>query len=127
MLDEFTQILNPKAMGAKLAAYLPDVLAAVLLLAVFWIVAAMVRRGLSAVLRRSGVSEGPRKTVVKLARFGMLAIGLLTIADPAGRERHVHGGGPGRGRPGPVVRGPGHGGQPHFGHRPGHRPAIQGG
>lgn len=84
MLDKLLQILDTKAVSTKVAAYLPDVLAALVLLVVFWVVAAVVRRAMLAGLRHSGVSEGPAGMLVKVARLVVLAIGSLTIADQLG-------------------------------------------
>ena len=84
MLDELARALSPKAVSAKVASYLPDLLAAAVLLVVFLVAAAVVRRALSAALRHSGVSEGPNKLLEKVVRAAVLGIGCLTIADQLG-------------------------------------------
>jgi len=84
MLDRLLKAVDPQVVSARITAYLPDVLAAVVLLIAFWILSAAVRRAMLAGLRRSGVSEGPAGLLVKVARFAVLALGILTIADQLG-------------------------------------------
>jgi len=84
MLSRLLKALDPEVVSATITSYLPDVFAALVLLVVFWIAAAVVRRALLAALRHSGVSEGPSNMIVKMARFAVLTIGILTIADQLG-------------------------------------------
>ncbi|MFH1571721.1 MAG: mechanosensitive ion channel family protein [Gemmatimonadota bacterium] len=84
MLESVLKNLNPEALGARVAAYLPNVVAAVLLAALFWVVAAAVRQVMLAALRRASVNEGPAKMVVKVGRFIVFALGAVTIADQLG-------------------------------------------
>lgn len=84
MFDKVLQALDPGTVSAKITSFLPDVFAALVLLVLFWIAAAVAHRAMSAALRHGDVSEGPSKLLVKMTRFGVLAIGVLTIADQLG-------------------------------------------
>jgi small conductance mechanosensitive channel len=84
MLDTLVEHLDPKIVSAKITSYLPHILAALVLLLVFWIMAMLVRRALSAALRHSGISQGPSLMLVNAARFIVFAIGAMTIADQLG-------------------------------------------
>ena len=84
MFEKLLKSLDPKVVSAKVTSLLPDVLAALVLLVVFWIAAAAVRRALLAGLRRGGVSEAPAVMTAKVVRFTVLTLGALTIADQLG-------------------------------------------
>lgn len=84
MLERILAALDPQVISAKVTAFLPDVIAAVVLLVLFWIAAAVARRAMATGLLRSGVSEGPKNLLLKVTRFAVLTLGVLTIADQLG-------------------------------------------
>ena len=83
-MDELWKTVDPIVIGTKVAAYVPNVLGALVLAVVFIIIAVVVRRALSAGLQKATVPEGMELLVLRFAKYFIVAVALLSIADQLG-------------------------------------------
>lgn len=84
MLDSLLQHFDSTTLATKIVTYAPRMLAASVLVAVFYAIAAGVRRGTAAVLGRCDMPDGTRSILARFARYAVLVLGGLTILDQLG-------------------------------------------
>jgi small conductance mechanosensitive channel len=79
-----TETVDLETLTTQVVGYLPDVGAALVLIAVFWIVLVVARRATDASLKRMHVPEGVRNILKRFMKYGIVILALLTIANQLG-------------------------------------------
>jgi small conductance mechanosensitive channel len=83
-MSELLEAVNFQEIATQIVEYLPNIGAAILLIFVFWIVAALVRRTAGAGLRRAKVSDPAASILQRFIRYVIVIIAAVTIADQLG-------------------------------------------
>lgn len=84
MFDQLMQGLDVQKIKTDVLAYLPNVVAALVLLIVFWVVTKLIKNGLSRALGRAHVPEDAREVIVRFAGYAVMIVALLTVASQLG-------------------------------------------
>ncbi len=85
MMIDLTQFLDLRSLVTRIVAYLPDVFAALLIFAVFWLGFRILRRPLEAALKRMDVQVAIRHLLIeRLLRYTLLLVGVVMAADQLG-------------------------------------------
>lgn len=84
MFDQLVQKLNVSAIMTKLFAYVPNLIAVVILACIFWIILKLTKRMLSTAMRRIKVPEEASDIVVRFSGYFVGIIAMLTIASQLG-------------------------------------------
>ncbi len=85
MLDKLRQILDVETLMTRLVTFLPDFLAAVIILVGFWLLYRLTRSSIRAILRRAGFHETLVHMLVdNIYRFVLIVFGLVMAADQVG-------------------------------------------
>ena len=84
MFDQLVQKLNVSAIMTKLVAYVPNLIAIVILACIFWIILKLTKRMLSTAMRRIKVPEEASDIVVRFSGYFVGIIAMLTIASQLG-------------------------------------------
>lgn len=84
MLDTLVHLLDVRALATQVASYIPRLVAATVLLALFAVVAFVARRALGAVLTRTEMPDGTRRLLLRVARFAIAVLALVTVLDQLG-------------------------------------------
>lgn len=83
-MDELWKNIDPVVIGTRIASYVPNLVGAMVLALVFVIIAVLVRKALSAALQKGKVPDGAGQLVLRFAKYFIVAIALLSIADQLG-------------------------------------------
>ena len=84
MLQKLINNMDIKAVSTKLASYFPNLIGAFILLIVFYIITAIVRKVLSSILQKSKVPKEVRGLLLRVAHYAIITVAALTIADQIG-------------------------------------------
>jgi small conductance mechanosensitive channel len=84
MWATLTEKLDVQSLVTTVAAYIPDVIAALLLIAAFWIALIICRRCLRSALEHAGVPESIRDVAVRFLKYAVVILALLTVASQLG-------------------------------------------
>ncbi len=84
MLTKLMQHVNLETISTKIIDFLPNLVGAIVLLVVFWVVTKLVSKLVGAALQRARVPDDAGNLLVKFIRYGIAIIALLTIADQLG-------------------------------------------
>lgn len=84
MLNELMDHVNLETISTKIIDFLPNLISAIVLLVVFWIVAKLVSKLVHAALQKARVPDDAGNLLVKFIRYGIAIVALLTIADQLG-------------------------------------------
>lgn len=84
MIKELFESVDFETIGTRIVAYLPNLGFALLVAVVFWIIAVVARRAAASTLRRIHVDDYAAGLVLRLLRYVIVIIALLTIADQLG-------------------------------------------
>jgi len=84
MFDQLLQKLDVSTILTKLVAYVPNLIAAVILVCVFWVIFKMTKRLGAAAMRRAKVPEEARDIVVRFFGYFVITVAMLTIASQLG-------------------------------------------
>ena len=84
MLQKLIDNLDIKALNTKLAAFFPNLLGALILIIVFWMITAIVRKVLSSFLQRSKVPKEVQGLLLRVTHYAIVMVAVLTIADQIG-------------------------------------------
>jgi len=84
MFDQLVQKLDVSAMMTTLVAYVPNLIAAVILACIFWIILKLMKRILSTAMRKANVPEEAGDIVVRFSGYVVAIIAMLTIAGQLG-------------------------------------------
>ncbi|HEA66198.1 MAG TPA: mechanosensitive ion channel [Desulfobacterales bacterium] len=84
MFDQLVQKLDVSAMTTKFVAYVPNLIAVVILACIFWIILKLTKRILSTAMRKSKVPEEASDIVVRFSGYFVGIIAMLTIASQLG-------------------------------------------
>jgi len=84
MFDQLVQKLDVSAMMTKLVAYIPNLMAAVILACIFWVILKLTKRILSTTMRKAKVPEEAGDIVVRFSGYVVVIIAMLTIASQLG-------------------------------------------
>jgi len=84
MFDQLVQKLDTSPMMTKLVAYVPNLIAAVILACIFWIILKLTKRILLTGLRKTKVPEEASDIVVRFSGYFVGIIAMLTIASQLG-------------------------------------------
>ena len=84
MFDQLVQKLDVSEMLTKLIAYVPNLIAAVILACIFWVILKLVKRIGSTSMRKAKVPEEARDIVVRFSGYFVIIIAMLTIASQLG-------------------------------------------
>lgn len=84
MIQKLINNLDIKAVSTKLASYLPNIMGALILIIVFWMITAIVRKFLSSVLQRSKVPKEVQGLLLRVTHYAIVTVAALTIADQLG-------------------------------------------
>ena len=84
MLQKLIDNLDIKALNTKLLAYFPNLLGALILIIVFWMITSIVRKVLSSFLQRSKVPKEVQGLLLRVAHYAIVTVAVLTIADQIG-------------------------------------------
>jgi small conductance mechanosensitive channel len=84
-MDELSQFLDIQALMTRLVEYLPRVVAAALIFAVFWLGFRVIRRPLEAALERMDMQRAVQDLLVdKLLRYAVVLVAVVMAADQLG-------------------------------------------
>ena len=84
MLDKLLQKLDVSVMTTKFVAYMPNLIAAVILACIFWGLLKLTKRILSTALHKAKVPEAAGDIVVRFSGYVIIIIAMLTIAGQLG-------------------------------------------
>ena len=84
MLQKLFDNLDIKALNTKLAAFFPNLLGALILIIVFWMITSIVRKLLSSFLKRSKVPKEVQGFLLRVSHYAIVTVAVLTIADQIG-------------------------------------------
>jgi small conductance mechanosensitive channel len=84
MFNQLAQKLDVSAMMTKFVTYLPNLIAAVILACIFWVVLKLTKRILSTAMQRANVPEEASDIVVRFTGYVVVIIAMLTIASQLG-------------------------------------------
>ncbi len=84
MFDQLVQKLDVNAMLTKLVAYVPNLIAAVILACIFWVILKLTKRILSTAMRTAKVPEEASDIVVRFSGYVVIITAMLTIASQLG-------------------------------------------
>ena len=84
MIDQLVQKLDVNAMLTKLVAYVPNLIAAVILACIFWVILKLTKRILSTAMRTAKVPEEASDIVVRFSGYVVIITAMLTIASQLG-------------------------------------------
>lgn len=84
MFDKLLLKLDVSAMMTKLIAYVPNLIAALILALIFWVILKLTKRVLSTAMSRAKVPEEASDIVVRFSGYVVVIVALLTIASQLG-------------------------------------------
>ena len=84
MLNQLLQKLDVGAVAAKIIAYLPNLIAAIILVCVFWALMKIIKRVLSTAMNKAKVPEEAQDIVLRFAGYTVIIIALMTILGQLG-------------------------------------------
>lgn len=84
MLDQLIQKLDVSVMMTKLVAYVPNLIAAIVLACIFWVILKLTKRIGSTAMRKAKVPEEASDIVVRFSGYFVIIIAMLTIASQLG-------------------------------------------
>ncbi len=84
MFDQLVQKLDVSEMLTKFVDYVPNLIAAVILACIFWIILKLTKRILSTAMRKAKVPEEAGDIVVRFSGYVVVIIAMLTIASQLG-------------------------------------------
>ncbi len=84
MIQKLIKNLDIKSISTNLASYLPNIIGAVILVVVFWIITSIVKKVLFSVLQKSKVPKEVQNLLVRVVHYAIVVIAALTIADQLG-------------------------------------------
>ena len=84
MFDQLVQKLDVNAMLTKLVAYVPNLIAAVIMACIFWVILKLTKRVLSTAMRTAKVPEEASDIVVRFSGYVVIITAMLTIASQLG-------------------------------------------
>jgi len=84
MFDQLVQKLDVSAMLTKLVAYVPNLIAAVILACIFWVILKLTKRILSTAMRTAKMPEEASDIVVRFSGYVVIITAMLTIASQLG-------------------------------------------
>ena len=84
MLQKLFDNLDIKALNTKLVAFFPNLLGALILIIVFWMITSIVRKVLSSFLQRSKVPKEVQGLLLRVTHYAIVTVAVLTIADQIG-------------------------------------------
>jgi len=84
MIQKLIRNLDIKSISTKLASYLPNILGAIILVVVFWVITAIIKNVLFSVLQKSKVPKEVQNLLVRVVHYAIVVIAALTIADQLG-------------------------------------------
>ncbi len=84
MIESFMKSVDFSAVSTKLVAYIPEVLGAVLLILLFWILNKVVKKMFASTLEKTQIAPEARSLLVRFVKYGVVIIGTLTVADQLG-------------------------------------------
>ena len=84
MFNQLLEKLDVGVVAAKFIAYLPNLIAAIILACVFWILVKITKRVLSTTMKRAKVPEEAQDIVIRFAGYTVIIIAFLTIAGQLG-------------------------------------------
>ena len=86
MFDQLVQKLDVNAMLTKLVAYVPNLIAAVILACIFWVILKLTKRILSTAMLTAKVPEEASDFVVRFSGYVVIITAMLTIASQLGMK-----------------------------------------
>ena len=84
MFDQLVQKLDVSAMLTKLVAYVPNLIAAVILACIFWVILKLTKRIFSTAMRTAKVPEEASDIVARFSGYVVIITAMLTIASQLG-------------------------------------------
>lgn len=84
MFDQLVQKLDVSMMLTKLVAYVPNLIAAVILACIFWVILKLTKRILSTAMRTAKMPEEASDIVVRFSGYVVIITAMLTIASQLG-------------------------------------------
>ncbi len=84
MIEEFLGAINLDALAARLTAYIPKFISAILLILLFWIIIRALNRVTRAALERTGMSVHAQRLLLRFMKYAVVMIAVLTVADQLG-------------------------------------------
>ena len=84
MFNQLLQKLDVGAVAAKIIAYLPNLIAAIILVCVFWVLMKITKRVLSTAMNKAKVPEEAQDIVLRFAGYTVIIVALLTILGQLG-------------------------------------------
>ncbi len=84
MIEDFISKIDPEQITTPIVNYLPNIVASLLLIAVFWVVLTIVRKMADGSMKRADVPVGVRQLVDRFIKYAVVILGLLTIANQLG-------------------------------------------
>ena len=84
MLNQLLQKLDVSAMTTKFVSYVPNLIAAVFLAFIFWVILKLTKRVLSTAMDKAKVPEEASDIVVRFSGYAVAIIAMLTIAGQLG-------------------------------------------
>jgi len=84
MFNQLLQKLDVGAVAAKIIAYLPNLIAAIILACVFWVLMKITKRVLSTTMNKAKVPEEAQDIVLRFTGYTVIIVALLTILGQLG-------------------------------------------
>ena len=84
MFDQLVQKLDVNAMLTKLVAYVPNLIAAVIMACIFWVILKLTKRILSTAMHTAKMPEEASDIVVRFSGYVVIITAMLTIASQLG-------------------------------------------
>ena len=84
MFDQLVQKLDVSTMLTKLVAYVPNLIAAVIMACIFWVILKLTKRILSTAMRTAKMPEEASDIVVRFSGYVVIITAMLTIASQLG-------------------------------------------
>lgn len=83
-MNRLLELADLEALSTKLVGYLPNVVGAILIILLFWLISLGVRKALLGGLKRSQVAPDAQKLLTRFVKYLIIVIAALTVADQLG-------------------------------------------
>ncbi|MBF0278817.1 MAG: mechanosensitive ion channel family protein [SAR324 cluster bacterium] len=84
MIEKFLNAADVGALSTRAVAYLPDLLGAILLALLFWMLHKFVKKAASTVLSKTSIPVEAQNLLVRFIRYTVFFVGIIAVADQLG-------------------------------------------
>ena len=83
-MNRLLELADLEAISTKIVGYLPNIVGAILILLLFWLVSLIIRKALLGGLKRTQVAPDAQKLLTRFVKYLIVVIAALTVADQLG-------------------------------------------